>query len=67
MPDYEIRLRGRLDPSWSAWFSDLIVQPTGGGETILSGPVADQTALHGILERIRDQALELLSLRRLDE
>jgi hypothetical protein len=67
MPEYEIRLRGRLDPSWSAWFSDLTVQPTGSGETILHGPLVDQAALHGVLARIRDQALELLSLRRLDE
>jgi hypothetical protein len=66
MPEYEIRLRGRLDPSWSAWFSDLAVQPTGGGETILRGLVVDQAALHGILGRIHDQALELLSVRRLD-
>jgi hypothetical protein len=67
MPDYEIRLRGRLDPSWSSWFGDLTIQPTGSSETILSGRIIDQTALHGILARIRDQALELLSLRRLDE
>ena len=66
MPEYEIRLRGRLDPSWSTWFGDLAVQPTGSGETILSGPLVDQAALHGVLARIRDQALELLSLRRLD-
>ena len=67
MPEYEIRLRGRLDPSWSTWFSDLSVQPAAGGETILSGLVVDQAALHGVLARIRDQALELLSLRRLDD
>ena len=67
MPEYEIRLRGHLDPSWSTWFSDLTIQPTGGGDTILSGLVVDQAALHGVLMRIRDQALELLSLRRLDD
>jgi hypothetical protein len=67
MPNYEIRLRGRLDPGWSVWFSELAVQPTNNGETILSGPVVDQAALHGVLARIRDLALELLSLRRLDE
>jgi hypothetical protein len=66
MPQYEIRLRGRLDPTWSVWFGDLAVQPTGGGETILRGLIVDQAALHGVLQRIRDQALELLSLRRLD-
>ena len=66
MPEYEIRLRGHLDPSWSAWFGDLTVQPVAEGQTILSGLLIDQTALHGFLVRIRDQALELLSLRRLD-
>jgi hypothetical protein len=66
MPQYEIRLRGRLDSSWSTWFGGLTVEPAGGGETILAGHVVDQAALHGILARIRDQALELLSLRRLD-
>jgi hypothetical protein len=66
MPEYEIRLRGHLDPSWSAWFDDLTVRPAADGQTILCGVVVDQTALHGVLARIRDQALELLSLRRLD-
>ena len=66
MPEYEIRLRGRLDASWLTWFSDLIVQPTGTGETLLHGLLVDQAALHGILTRIRDLSLELLSLRRLD-
>jgi hypothetical protein len=66
MPQYEIRLRGRLEASWSMWFDGLTIQPTGGGETILTGHIVDQAALHGILGRIRDQALELLSLRRLD-
>ena len=67
MPEYEIRLGCHLDPSWSAWFGDLTVRPAADGQTILSGVVIDQTALHGVLARIRDLALELLSLRRLDE
>ena len=66
MPEYEIRVRGPLDSSWSTWFDGLTVEPTGRGETILTGHIVDQTALHGILARIRDLALELLSLRRLD-
>jgi hypothetical protein len=53
MPECEIRARGRLDPSLSAWLGDLAVHPTGGGETILSGPVVDQAALPGVLTRIR--------------
>ena len=67
MPQYEIRLRGRLDPSWSDWFGDLAVSVTGTGDTLLSGLVVDQAALHGILLRVRDLSLELLSLRQLDE
>ncbi|MBV9323846.1 MAG: hypothetical protein JO352_08685 [Chloroflexi bacterium] len=67
MPQYEIRLRGRLDPSWSTWFSDLAVCPTPSGETVLRGPVVDQAALHGVLARIHDLSLELLSVRRLEE
>ena len=66
MPRYEIRLRGRLDPSWSDWFDGLAVSPTGTGETLLRGLVVDQAALYGILLRLRDLSLELLSLRRLD-
>ena len=63
---HRVRAPGEsIDPSWSTWFSDLAVLPTGG-ETILSGLSSDQAALHGVLARIRDQALELLSLRRLD-
>jgi hypothetical protein len=67
MPEYEIRLRGQLDPSWSTWFNDLTVQPMDSGETLLHGLLIDQAALHGVLAHIRDQALELLSLRRLDD
>ena len=66
MPRYEIHLRGRLDPSWSDWFDGLAVSPTGTGETLLSGLVVDQAALYGILLRLRDLSLELLSLRQLD-
>ena len=66
MPEYEIRLHGHLDPSWSAWFGDLHVQASPDGQTILSGLVIDQAALHGVLARIRDHAMELVSLRRLD-
>ena len=66
MPEYEIRLRGPIDPSWSDWFGGLAVSVTGSGDTLLSGLVVDQAALHGILLRIRDLSLELVSLRRLD-
>jgi len=67
MPEYEIRVRGHLDPSWSTWFADLNIEPTTDGETILRGRIVDQTALHGVLSRIRDLALELLSLRQVND
>jgi len=63
--DYRIKLKGRLDPKWSDWFEQMKIS-TEGGETILTGPVADQAALHGLLIRIRDLNLMLLSVERLE-
>jgi hypothetical protein len=63
---YEIRIQGRLRPEWSAWFDGLAIissgKAAGSGETLLAGPVADQAALHGLLAKIRDLGLPLLSL-----
>jgi len=61
---YEIHLQGRLGPEWSSWFDGLTVSQQPGGETVLTGPVADQAALHGILIKIRNLGLPLLSVRR---
>lgn len=61
---YRIRLKGHLDNRWSDWFESMAIS-SRGGETILAGPVADQAALHGLLNRIRDLNLTLLSLERL--
>ena len=63
---YELRVRGVLDPGWSAWFEGLRVSSDQAGQTTIAGPVADQAALHGLLAKIRDLGLELLSVRRLD-
>jgi hypothetical protein len=62
---YRIKLRGRLGPEWSDWFDQMAIS-TEGGETILSGPLADQAALHGLLIRIRDLNLTLLSVERIE-
>jgi hypothetical protein len=58
---YRIRLKGLLDVKWSDWFEEMAIS-SEGAETILTGPIADQAALHGILIRIRDLNLTLLSL-----
>ncbi|WP_181783132.1 hypothetical protein [Pseudonocardia pini] len=62
---YEIRLAGRLDPRWTAWFDGMTLT-AGGDSTTLHGVLADQAALHGVLRRIRDLGLPLVALRRLD-
>jgi len=63
--DYRIKLKGRLDHKWSDWFEPMVISAEGG-ETILTGPVTDQAALHGLLIRIRDLNLTLLSVERLE-
>ena len=60
--DYEIRLRGHLEDRWVKWFDGLTITLEEGGDTLLSGPVADQAALHGLLKKVRDLGLPLLSV-----
>jgi len=65
---YEIRLEGRLNDRWAAWFDDLTLTHTtgGAGVSVLRGHVADQAALHGLLTRLRDLGLPLISVARVD-
>ncbi len=63
---YEIRLRGRLDPRWAAWFDGMTLTTADDGTTALRGPVTDQAALHGLLQKVRDLGLPLLSVTPLD-
>jgi hypothetical protein len=63
---YELRVRGVLDPGWSAWFDGLEQTSDEHGQTVIAGPVVDQAALHGLLVKVRDLGLELLSVRRRD-
>lgn len=65
-PIYEIRVRGRLSPSWNAWFDGLDVSSDADGTSVIRGPVVDQAALHGLLQRLRDIGLELESLVQAD-
>ena len=63
MPEhYEIKIKGHLDQRWSEWFAGLELSYLGGDMTLLSGPLSDQAALHGLLERIRDLNLTLISV-----
>jgi hypothetical protein len=63
---YEIRLTGHLDAHWTAWFDGLTVVCENDGTTVISGPVADQAALHGLLQRVRDLGLPLVSVRQVE-
>jgi hypothetical protein len=65
LTDYRIKLKGHLDQKWSDWFDQMAIS-TEGDETILNGLVADQAALHGLLIRIRDLNLTLLSVEQTD-
>ena len=62
---YEVSVQGVLDGRWAAWFEGLQVTDDGR-QTVISGPVADQAALHGLLNRVCDLGLVLISVRRLD-
>ena len=62
---YEIRLKGRLDDRWAAWFDGLSLTHESAGTTLIYGPVVDQAALHGLLTKVRDLGLPLISVTRL--
>jgi hypothetical protein len=59
---YAIRVRGALDPGWSSWFEGMAVHSDRPGESVIVGPVVDQAALHGLLERLRDLGLPIISV-----
>lgn len=61
---YEIRVSGCLGSRWAAWFDGLTITNEDGGTTVISGPVVDQAALHGLLQKLRDLGITLLSLTR---
>jgi hypothetical protein len=63
---YEIRIEGHISLSWSSWFEGLEIRYETGGETVLVGPLVDQAALHGVLMRIRDLGLPLVSVNRVE-
>ena len=61
---YEIRIKGHLDDKWADWFEGLTITREDNGETLLIGPVVDQAALHGVLRKVRDLGMPLLSVSR---
>ena len=63
---YEIRLQGHLDERWAAWFDGLSLRYESDGTTTIHGPVVDQAALHGLLQRVRDVGLPLVSVTQVD-
>ena len=64
-PHYEIRVKGHLAPRWTAWFDGLSLIAEDDGTTVIRGAVVDQAALHGVLQRLRDVGIPLISLREL--
>lgn len=61
---YQIRIKGHLDCQWADWFAGLTITPAANGETVLTGPVVDQAALHGLLRKVRDLGMPLLAVNR---
>ena len=63
---YEIKIKGRLGSHWSDWFEGLTITPDENDTTLLTGPVIDEAALHGLLKKVRDSGLQLLLVERVE-
>ncbi len=59
---YQIRIKGHLGQEWTEWFEGLVITLEDNGDTLITGPVSDQAALHGLLKRVRDLGMPLLSV-----
>ena len=63
---YQMRLQGHLGRQWTEWFGGLTITLEENGDTLLTGPVVDQAALHGLLRKVRDLGMPLLSVNRVE-
>jgi hypothetical protein len=63
---YQIRIKGQLDSQWADWFEGLTITLEENGDTLLTGPVVDQAALHGLLKKVRDLGMPLVSINPLE-
>jgi hypothetical protein len=63
---YQVSVKGHLDDQWADWFAGLTVTRQEDGDTLLTGPVVDQAALHGLLRKVRDLGMPLLSVNRIE-
>ena len=59
---YQIRIKGHVGPQWTEWFEGMTITQEIGGDTFLTGPVIDQAALHGLLKKVRDLGMPLISI-----
>jgi hypothetical protein len=66
-PTYQVRLKGHLGADWAEWFGGLTLTLDENGETLLTGPALDQAALHGLLKKVRDLGLTLVSVNPINE
>ena len=65
-PNYQIRVKGQLGEQWTNWFGVLTITQEDNGDTLLTGPVIDQAALYGLLRRVRDLGLPLVSVMQIE-
>jgi hypothetical protein len=63
---YQIRIKGHLERRWRAWFEGMSITLEDNGDTLITGPVVDQAALHGLVKKVRDLGSPLISVNRLD-